>query len=236
MSKRNITQRAGFNWARSNLITEAGVLAKRANQRIHEIVSKGSAVQGASNAYQYLRTMDYDKVPWLKTTQRKIKKTGETVTEIQFATNFRNLSDKEIQYRIKKIKEFLDAKTSKVKGVRERIAKQTKAFNEKTGQTYTESEFVDEIMSTDVKELFKQFDPSDIQSLFSENREYALNADAILQAIVDEKKQALAGMEWSDIVDAFPANLQKVLEEKEKKKEKTDNSEYVTEFELLLNS
>ena len=80
MSKRNITQRAGFNWARSNLITEAGVLAKRANQRIHEIVSQGSAVQGASNAYQYLRTMDYDKVPWLKTTQRKIKKTGEVVT------------------------------------------------------------------------------------------------------------------------------------------------------------
>ena len=88
-------------------------------------------------------------------------------------------------------------------------------------------------MSTDVKELFKQFDPSDIQSLFAENREYALNADAILQAIVAEKKQALAGMEWSEIADAFPAKLKTVLEEKEK--EKTDNSEYVTEFELLLN-
>ena len=203
MSKRNITQRAGFNWARSNLITEAGVLAKRANQRIHEIVSHGSAVQGASNAYQYLRTMDYDKVPWLKTTQRKIKKTGEVVTEIQFSTNFRNLSDKEIQYRIKKIKEFLEAKTSKVKGVKTRIEKQTKAFNEKTGQAYTETEFTEKVMTADVKELFKSFDPSDIMVLFSENSYYALHADEILQALVEKEKRSLASMEWSEIVDAF---------------------------------
>ena len=203
MKKRNISQRAGFNWARSNLITEAGVLAKRANQRIHEIVSQGSAVQGASNAYQYLRTMDYDKVPWLKTTQRKIKKTGEVVTEIQFATNFRSLSDKEIQYRIKKIKEFLGAKTSKVKGVKSRIEKQTKAFNEKTGQSYSESEFTDKVMTADVKELFKSFDPSDIMVLFSENSSYALHADEILQALVEKEKRSLASMEWSEIVDAF---------------------------------
>lgn len=203
MKKRNIAQRPGFNWARSNLITEAGVLAKRANQRIHEIVSQGSAVQGSSNAYQYLRTMDYDKVPWLKTTQRKIKKTGEVVTEIQFATNFRSLSDKEIQYRIKKIKEFLGAKTSKVKGVKSRIEKQTKAFNEKTGQSYSESEFTDKVMTADVKELFKSFDPSDIMVLFSENSSYALHADEILQALVEKEKRSLASMEWSEIVDAF---------------------------------
>ena len=203
MKKRNISQRAGFNWARSNLITEAGVLAKRANQRIHEIVSQGSAVQGSSNAYQYLRTMDYDNVPWLKTTQRKIKNTGEMVTEIQFATNFRSLSDKEIQYRIKKIKEFLGAKTSKVRGVKSRIEKQTKAFNENTGQHYTEEEFTNKVMSADVKELFKNFDPSDIMMLFSENSSYALHADEILQALVSEEKKALSELAWADVVDAF---------------------------------
>ena len=203
MKKRDISQRTGFNWARSNLITQAGVLAKRANQRIHEIISQGSAVQGASNAYQYLRTMDYDKVPWLKTTQRKIKKTGEVVTEIQFATNFRSLSDKEIQYRIKKIKEFLEAKTSKVKGVRSRIEKQTKAFNEKTGQSYTETEFTNKVMTADVKELFKSFDPSDIMTLFRENSSYALHADEILQALVSKEKRALSEFEWAEIVDAF---------------------------------
>lgn len=200
---RNITQVPGFNWARSNLITKAGVLAKRANQRIHEIVSHGAAVMGSSNAYQYLRTMDYDKVPWLKTTQRKIKKTGELVTEIQFATNFRGLSDKEIQYRIKKIEEFLSAKTSKVKGVQSRIEKQTKAFNENTGQHYTEEEFTNKVMSADVKELFKNFDPSDIMMLFSENSSYALHADEILQALVSEEKKALSELAWADVVDAF---------------------------------
>lgn len=200
---RNIAQVPGFNWARSNLITKAGVLAKRANQRIHEIVSHGAAVMGSSNAYQYLRTMDYDKVPWLKTTQRKIKKTGEMVTEIQFATNFRGLSDKEIQYRIKKIEEFLSAKTSKVKGVQSRIEKQTKAFNENTGQHYTEEEFTNKVMSADVKELFKNFDPSDIMMLFSENSSYALHADEILQALVSEEKKALSELAWADVVDAF---------------------------------
>lgn len=200
---RNIAQVPGFNWARSNLITKAGVLAKRANQRIHEIVSHGAAVMGSSNAYQYLRTMDYDKVPWLKTTQRKIKKTGEVVTEIQFATNFRGLSDKEIQYRIKKIEEFLSAKTSKVKGVQSRIEKQTKAFNENTGQNYTEEEFTNKVMSADVKELFKNFDPSDIMMLFSENSSYALHADEILQALVSEEKKALSELAWADVVDAF---------------------------------
>lgn len=200
---RNISQVPGFNWARSNLITKAGVLAKRANQRIHEIVSHGAAVMGSSNAYQYLRTMDYDKVPWLKTTQRKIKKTGEMVTEIQFATNFRGLSDKEIQYRIKKIEEFLSAKTSKVKGVQSRIEKQTKAFNENTGQHYTEEEFTNKVMSADVKELFKNFDPSDIMTLFSENSSYALHADEILQALVSEEKKALSELAWADVVDAF---------------------------------
>ena len=200
---RNISQVPGFNWARSNLITKAGVLAKRANQRIHEIVSHGAAVMGSSNAYQYLRTMDYDKVPWLKTTQRKIKKTGEVVTEIQFATNFRGLSDKEIQYRIKKIEEFLSAKTSKVKGVQSRIEKQTKAFNENTGQHYTEEEFTNKVMSADVKELFKNFDPSDIMMLFSENSSYALHADEILQALVSEEKKALSELAWADVVDAF---------------------------------
>ena len=200
---RNIAQVPGFNWARSNLITKAGVLAKRANQRIHEIVSHGAAVMGSSNAYQYLRTMDYDKVPWLKTTQRKIKKTGEVVTEIQFATNFRGLSDKEIQYRIKKIEEFLSAKTSKIKGVQSRIEKQTKAFNENTGQHYTEEEFTNKVMSADVKELFKNFDPSDIMTLFSENSSYALHADEILQALVSEEKKALSELAWADVVDAF---------------------------------
>ena len=200
---RNIAQVPGFNWARSNLITKAGVLAKRANQRIHEIVSHGTAVMGSSNAYQYLRTMDYDQVPWLKTTQRKIKKTGEVVTEIQFATNFRGLSDKEIQYRIKKIEEFLSAKTSKVKGVQSRIEKQTKAFNENTGQHYTEEEFTNKVMSADVKELFKNFDPSDIMTLFSENSSYALHADEILQALVSEEKKALSELAWADVVDAF---------------------------------
>lgn len=200
---RNISQVPGFNWARSNLITKAGVLAKRANQRIHEIVSHGAAVMGSSNAYQYLRTMDYDKVPWLKTTQRKIKKTGKMVTEIQFATNFRGLSDKEIQYRIKKIEEFLSAKTSKVKGVQSRIEKQTKAFNENTGQHYTEEEFTNKVMSADVKELFKNFDPSDIMMLFSENSSYALHADEILQALVSEEKKALSELAWADVVDAF---------------------------------
>lgn len=200
---RNIAQVPGFNWVRSNLITKAGVLAKRANQRIHEIVSHGAAVIGSSNAYQYLRTMDYDKVPWLKTTQRKIKKTGEMVTEIQFATNFRGLSDKEIQYRIKKIEEFLSAKTSKVKGVQSRIEKQTKAFNENTGQHYTEEEFTNKVMSADVKELFKNFDPSDIMMLFSENSSYALHADEILQALVSEEKKALSELAWADVVDAF---------------------------------
>ena len=200
---RNISQVPGFNWARSNLITKAGVLAKRANQRIHEIVSHGAAVMGSSNAYQYLRTMDYDKVPWLKTTQRKIKKTGEVVTEIQFATNFRGLSDKEIQYRIKKIEEFLSAKTSKIKGVQSRIEKQTKAFNENTGQHYTEEEFTNKVMSADVKELFKNFDPSDIMTLFSENSSYALHADEILQALVSEEKKALSELAWADVVDAF---------------------------------
>ena len=200
---RNISQVPGFNWARSNLITKAGVLAKRANQRIHEIVSHGAAVMGSSNAYQYLRTMDYDKVPWLKTTQRKIKKTGEMVTEIQFATNFRGLSDKEIQYRIKKIEEFLSAKTSKVKGVQSRIEKQTKAFNENTGQNYTEEEFTNKVMSADVKELFKNFDPSDIMMLFSENSSYALHANEILQALVSEEKKALSELAWADVVDAF---------------------------------
>lgn len=229
---RNIAQVPGFNWARSNLITKAGVLAKRANQRIHEIVSHGAAVMGSSNAYQYLRTMDYDQVPWLKTTQRKIKKTGEMVTEIQFATNFRGLSDKEIQYRIKKIEEFLSAKTSKIKGVQSRIEKQTKAFNENTGQDYTEEEFVQQVMSADVKELFKYYDPSDIQALFSENREYALNANEILQAIVDEKKQSLANMEWQDIVDGFREHITEVLEKKEMQKNK-ENS-FVTDFEELM--
>ena len=200
---RNISQVPGFNWARSNLITKAGVLAKRANQRIHEIVSHGAAVMGSSNAYQYLRTMDYDQVPWLKTTQRKIKKTGEMVTEIQFATNFRGLSDKEIQYRVKKIEEFLSAKTSKVKGVQSRIEKQTKAFNENTGQNYTEEEFTNKVMSADVKELFKNFDPSDIMMLFSENSSYALHADEILQALVSEEKKALSELAWADVVDAF---------------------------------
>lgn len=200
---RNISQVPGFNWARSNLITKAGVLAKRANQRIHEIVSHGAAVMGSSNAYQYLRTMDYDNVPWLKTTQRKIKKTGEVVTEIQFATNFRGLSDKEIQYRIKKIEEFLSAKTSKIKGVQSRIEKQTKAFNENTGQHYTEEEFTNKVMSADVKELFKNFDPSDIMTLFSENSSYALHADEILQALVSEEKKALSELAWADVVDAF---------------------------------
>lgn len=229
---RNIAQVPGFNWARSNLITKAGVLAKRANQRIHEIVSHGAAVMGSSNAYQHLRTKLNDEVPWLTAVERKNKKTGEMQTDIKFTTNFRELSDKEIQYRIKKIEEFLSAKTSKIKGVQSRIEKQTKAFNENTGQDYTEEEFVQQVMSADVKELFKNFDPSDIQALFSENREYALNANEILQAIVEAKKQSLVDMEWKDIADEFPEYLKKVLEEKMSKNE--GNSSYVTEFEELM--
>ena len=229
---RNIAQVPGFNWARSNLITKAGVLAKRANQRIHEIVSHGAAVMGSSNAYQHLRTRLNDEVPWLTTVERKNKKTGEMQTDIKFTTNFRELSDKEIQYRIKKIEEFLSAKTSKIKGVQSRIEKQTKAFNENTGQDYTEEEFVDQVMSTDVKDLFKAFDPSDIQALFSENREFALNANEILQAIVDEKKQSLANMEWQDIVDGFREHITEVLEKKEMQKNK-ENS-FVTDFEELM--
>lgn len=208
MKKRNIAQRVGFDWARSQLITEAGVLAKRANQRIHEIVSQGAAVQGASNAYQYLRTKIYDKeqganIPWLTTVERKNKKTGEIQTDIKFETNFRYLSTREIQFRLKKIKEFLEAKTSKVKGVKSRIEKQTKAFNENTGQHYTEEEFTQKVMTADVKELFKSFDPSDIMTLFSENSSYALHADEILQALVEKEKVALSEMEWSTVVDAF---------------------------------
>ena len=232
MKKRNIQQRAGFDWARSRLITEAGVLAKRANQRIHEIVSQGTAVQGASNAYQYLRTKIYDKVqganvPWLTTVERKNKETGEMQTDIKFVTTFRNLSTAEIQYRVKKIKEFLSAKTSKVKGVRSRIEKQTKAFNENTGQNYTEDEFTQKVMTADVKELFKSFDPSDIMTLFSENSEYAIHADEILQALVENEKTALSEMEWSTIVDAFHNWTSTVDEMTEE-----EINEMVDEFEL----
>lgn len=198
MRKRNISQRAGFNWARSSLITEAGVLAKRANQRLREIEKQG--ITGASNAYQYLRMKAFDEVSWL-TVQTK----GKNVGKMKFNTNFRRMSDKEIQSELKKIREFLGAKTSTTKGVRSRISKQTEAFNEKTGQDYTEEEFTEKVMTTDVKEMFKVFDPSDVQMLFAENKQFAVVADDILDALAQKAKRDWAGMDWSTITDAFDA-------------------------------
>lgn len=196
MRKRNIAQRAGFNWARSSLITEAGVLAKRANQRLREIEKQG--ITGASNAYQYLRKKSFDEVPWLT-----IQTQGKNVGKMKFNTNFRGMSDKDIQMELKKIREFLGAKTSLTKGVRSRIEKQTQAFNEKTGQNYTSQEFTEKVMTTDVKEMFKIYDPSDIQALFAENKNFALHADEILQALVAKEKTSLANIDWSTVVGAF---------------------------------
>ena len=197
MKKKSIAQKPGFNWARSRLITQAGVEAKRANQRLREIEKQG--LQSTSNAYKYIETSAFDGKGW----------TGRTSKgQIKFNTNFRKMTDKQIKKELTQIRNFLNAKTSVTKGVRKKVEKLTDRFNEKLKEEgakkqYSEAEFT-EIMSENLTaELFKIFDPSAVMRLFAEDPSYTKNSEQILVALVASEGRSLSEMSFSTIVNAF---------------------------------
>lgn len=199
-----------FNWARSKLITKAGVLAKRANQRLREIENQG--LRTASGAYQYIKKKEFDKASWLA----KVSK-GPHEGEVKFNTNFRSMSDEQIIESINHIETFLNAQTSTTKGVKQRITNLTDKFNQKleefdTEKTYTEDEFTELMTTTNIQELFNDFDASDIMRLLASDKRYnqtnadgKLNADAILEALALSQNKKLAKFEWFEIQNAFEA-------------------------------
>lgn len=198
-----------YNWARSKLITQAGVLAKRANQRLREIEKQG--LQGVSNAYKYVeRSAKKDKRFWTAKTSKG---------QIKFNTNFRKMSDKQIREAIRQMRGFSEAKTSRTKGVRKKLEKLTQKFNEKTGLGLNTGEFSDIMSENLTQELFKQFSPSDVTMLFRENPDAARSSEEILQALIDRESQQavqdevlekggrlnLAELEFSEIQEAYEA-------------------------------
>lgn len=206
-----------FNWARSKLINQASVLARRANQRLREIEKQG--LQNTSNAYKFIEGKLYDKehgnnVPWLARTAKQ---------QMKFNTNLRSMSDEDIAKELHYLKGFLKAKTSYTKGVRERIAKQTQAFNEKTGLDYTQEQFTDVMTEDLVQELYKSFDPSAVARLFAENEGFAIHAQEILAALVAKEKKSLSQMTFTKIEKAFHNWESTETEKTEKEKEEIAN-------------
>lgn len=197
MKKRDITAPANYNWARSRLITRASVAAKRANQRLREIEKQG--LEDTSNAYKYLERAAFDGKPWLSTTKKG---------EMKFNTNFRAMTDEEIQRSLRHINDFLNAKTSLTRGVRTKVSKLTSKFNEKleeygSEKKYSEQEFT-EIMTENLnKELFKVFDPSEVMKLFAEDPSYSVNAEQILSALVAKEGRTLSSMSFATVKNAF---------------------------------
>ena len=197
MKKRSIAQKPGYNWARSRLITQAGVEAKRANQRLREIEKQN--LESASNAYKYVEKAAFDGKAW----------TGKTAKgQIKFNTNFRSMTDEQIKKELDQIRNFLNAKTSVTKGVRKKVEKLTDRFNEKLKEEggkkeYTQQEFT-EIMSENLTaELFKIFDPSAVMRLFAEDPSYTKNSEQILSALVAAEGRNLSEMSFSTVVNAF---------------------------------
>ena len=186
----------GYNWGRSKLITKAGVLAKRANQRLRELENKH--IEGSSNAYRFVETsVEKGKFWATKGTQKK------SAGKIKFNTNFRSMSDEDIQKELKIINQFLNAPTSSTKGTRSKIDKLTDKFNARTGLSFSPSEFVETMTDDLVKEMFKQFSASAIMDLFLEDPDYSANAEQILQGLVTEKQKSLAELDFLTVQNAF---------------------------------
>lgn len=197
MKKKSGAANPQFNWARSNLITQAGVLARRANQRLREIEKQG--LETSSNAYRYVERVEFDEIKKgskYRLTSRQTQ--GKNVGAIKFNTNFKKMTDNEIMKSIRSLQSFLDAPTSLTKGVRTKITKLTDKFNKKLAEegeekTYSEEEFA-EIMSANLTgELFKLFNPSDILRLMAEVGEEKTKAlEDVLQALVTREHKSLA--------------------------------------------
>ena len=197
MAKRKTGAAApGYNWGRSKLITQAGVLAKRANQRLREL--ENQKVEGSSNAYRFVESAVKVGKYWATVgTEKKSK------GKIKFNTNFRSMTDEDIQKELKLIKQFLKAPTSHTKGVRKKVEKLTDKFNEHTGLDYSTNEF-EELMREDrVKELFKMFSASSLMELFGEDEERTLHAEQILAALEQDKQKSIAEMDFLTIQNAF---------------------------------
>lgn len=194
-----------YNWARANLITKAGVLAKRANQRLREIEKQG--LQTSSNAYRYVERVEYDetrKGSKYRLTSRQTQ--GKNKGKIKFNTNFKSMTDEEILKSIKSLDSFLNAPTSLTKGVRSKINKLTDKFNKKLSEEgsdveYTEEEF-SEIMSADLTgELFKIYDPSDIMRLMAQAGEEATKAmEDVLRALVEREHKSISELASAKIL------------------------------------
>lgn len=197
MKKRSIEQKPGFNWARSRLITQAGVEVKRANQRLREIEKQN--LESASNAYKYVEKAAFDGKAW----------TGKTAKgQIKFNTNFRSMTDEQIKKELDQIRNFLNAKTSVTKGVRKKVEKLTDRFNEKLKEEggkkeYTQEEFTEIMTENLTAELFKIFDPSAVMRLFAEDPSFAKNSEQILSALVATEGRNLSEMSFSTVVNAF---------------------------------
>ena len=187
-----------FNWGRSKLITQASVLAKRANQRLREIEKQG--LQTTSNAYQYVERAAFDKKGWTATTSSG---------QITFHTNFRNMTDDQIREALRQLKAFEQSKTSLTKGVRKKLETLTEKFNKKINETagekrdYSTEEFAQVMSQNLTKQLFNIFDPSEIMRLFAEDDSYLKNAETILAALVAKEKRSLAEMSFSTVARAF---------------------------------
>ena len=194
-----------YNWARANLITKAGVLAKRANQRLREIEKQG--LQTSSNAYRHVERVEYDEIK----SKSKYRLTGRQTQgkhkgELKFNTNFRSMSDEDIQKSIRSLENFLDAPTSLTKGVRSKISKLTDKFNKKLAEEgsdveYTEEEF-SEIMSADLTgELFKLFGASDVMRLMADSGEEGTKSlEEVLRALVERTHKSLAELYTAKIL------------------------------------
>lgn len=195
MAKRGAAA-SGYNWARANLITQAGVLAKRANQRLRELETQ--KVEGSSNAYRFVERGAKEGKFWAaKGTQKK------SAGKIKFNTNFRSMSDENIQKEMKLLRQFLNAPTSRTKGVRKKVEKLTKKFNENTGLGYSEEQF-EELMREDrIKELFKIFASSAIIQMLADNPEAAANYEDVLTALENAENKSISEMDFLTIENAF---------------------------------
>lgn len=174
-------QQEAIRAARKNLNAELSKMARIANNRLRNLEKAGFTT--ASSAYRYIYTKLYDKDAAITT-----DKSGR----MKFNTNFRGLSYNEMIHEKSLLERFLyEAKTSTVRGVKEKFQRGYESFIQKHtpegAKPLTFEEYADLWQNTNIKHAAAQLGSSQVVKLIQEVKAEADEAyqEAINRAIND---------------------------------------------------
>lgn len=115
----------------------------------------------------------------------------------RFQTSAKNLSDTELQMKMKDIETFLESPTSTKSGIREVYIKRVSTLNEKLGTNYTWHEFADFIKSDTYEKIDSLFGSNTIFSVVSKTKK--LTKKMMEEIEKDKKKKEKFEKKYSPI-------------------------------------